>query len=65
MRILWLIIPGFVVGWLVIDRMRRPFSDDDKLLRRWLAEQPVTAVAACTIVGSIVVWALLMILGIW
>jgi hypothetical protein len=65
MRILWLIVPGFFVGWFVVDWMRRPFSDDDKMLRKWLSEQPVTVVAACTIVGSIVMWGVLTILGVW
>lgn len=65
MRILWLIVPGFFVGWLVIDWMRRLFSEDDTLLRRWMREQPVTTTAACISVGSIVTWVVLMILGIW
>lgn len=65
MRILWIIVPGFFVGWLAIDWVRRAFSDDDKLLRRWMAEQPVTVTAACVSVGSIVMWVVLMLLGIW
>lgn len=65
MRILWLIVPGFFVGWLFIDWMRRPFSKDDRLLRKWFEEQPVTVVAACTSIGSVVVWGVLTILGIW
>ncbi len=65
MRILWLIVPGFFVGWLVIDWMRQLFSEDKTLLRRWMADQPVTTTAACISVGSIVVWVVLMILGIW
>lgn len=65
MRILLLMIPGFFVGWFVIDWMRQPFSDDPKLLRRWLREQPVTVIAACTIVGSAVLWGVLTILTRW
>lgn len=65
MRILWLLVPGFFVGWFVIDWMRRPFSDDDKLLRRWMAEQPVTVTAACMSLGSVVIWVVLTILGVW
>ncbi len=65
MRILLLLVPGFFVGWLVIDWMRQPFSQDDRLLRGWFEEQPVTVIAACAIVGSVVVWGVLTILGIW
>lgn len=65
MGILWLIVPGFFVGWLFIDWMRRPFSDDDQLLRKWMREQPVTVIAACTSIGSIVVWGVLTIIGVW
>ncbi len=65
MRILWLIVPGFFVGWLVIDWIRRAFSDDPKLVRQWMSEQPVTMTAASISLGSIVVWVVLMILGVW
>ncbi len=65
MRITLLLVLGFFVGWFVIDWMRQPFSQDDRLLRDWFAEQPVTVIAACTIVGSVVVWGVLTILGIW
>lgn len=64
MRILLLIVPGFFVGWFVLDWMRQPFSQDDQLLKKWFAESPVTVVAACTIVGSMVVWAVLTVVGI-
>ena len=65
MRIVLLLVPGFFVGWFVIDWMRQPFSDDGELLKRWFGEQPVTVIAACTSVGSIVVWGVLTILGLW
>jgi len=65
MRILLLLIPGFFVGWFVVDWMRQPFSQDDKLLRRWFDEQPVTVIAACTILGTVVIGAVLTILGLW
>lgn len=64
MRILLLIVPGFFVGWFVLDWMRRPFSQDDKLLKRWFGESPVTVVAACTIVGTMVLWVVLRAVGI-
>ena len=64
MRILILLVPGFFVGWFVIDWMRQPFSADDQLLKRWFEEQPVTVIAACTSVGSIVVWGVLTLLGL-
>mgnify|MGYP001146794151 CR=1 FL=1 len=65
MRIALLLVVGFAVGWLVLDWMRRPFSDRAGLLREWFEDQPVTVVAACTIVGSIVVWGLMTLLGVW
>jgi len=65
MRILLLLVPGFFVGWFVIDWMRQPFSQDDELLRKWFDASPVTVIAACISVGSIVVWGVLTILGIW
>jgi len=64
-RILWIIVPGFFVGWLVLDWIRRAFSDDDKLVRKWMEAQPVTTTAACISLGSIVVWVVLMALGVW
>jgi len=64
-RIALLLILGFVVGWLVLDWMRRPFSEDAGLLKRWFEESPVTVIAACTIVGSVVVWGVLTIVGLW
>lgn len=65
MRILLLLVPGFFVGWFVLDWMRQPFSEDDQLLRKWFTESPVTVIAACTSLGAIVVWGVLTILGIW
>lgn len=65
MRILFLLIPGFFVGWFVIDWMRQPFSEDAQLLKRWFEISPVTVIAACTSVGSIVVWGVLTLLGFW
>lgn len=65
MRIALLLVVGFFVGWLVLDWMRQPFSDRKGLMKEWFEEQPVTVIAACTIVGSIVVWGVLTVLGIW
>lgn len=65
MRILFLLVPGFFVGWFVVDWMRQPFSQDDQLLKRWFEQSPVTVIAACTSVGSIVVWGVLTLLGFW
>ncbi|HSW29610.1 MAG TPA: hypothetical protein VLH75_09040 [Longimicrobiales bacterium] len=65
MRIALLLVVGFAVGWLVLDWMRQPFSDRKGLMRGWFEEQPVTVIAACTIVGAIVVWGVLTIIGVW
>ncbi|MGD8322501.1 MAG: hypothetical protein PVJ02_18765 [Gemmatimonadota bacterium] len=65
MRILLLLVPGFFVGLFVVDWLRRPFSEDDELVKRWLKEQPVTVVAVCTALGSAVLGAVLLVLSNW
>lgn len=57
MEVLWILVPGPFVGYLVADSVRKIFSDDDRLLRRVVATQPVTMLAAMTALGSVVVWA--------
>lgn len=57
MESLWILLPGPIVGYLVADSVRRIFSDDDRLLRKVFAAQPVTMLAAFTALGSVVVWA--------
>jgi hypothetical protein len=57
MDILWILIPGPFVGYLVIDSVRKIFSDDPTVLRKVFAAQPVTMLAAATALGSVVVWA--------
>lgn len=64
MSILWIVLPGFVVGVLVLDSVRRIFSEDDTLVRRLFADQPVTMIAAATTVGSVLVWGVLRALGL-
>jgi len=54
--IAWILLPAPFVGYLIADSFRKIFSDDDRLLRKVLADQPVTMVAGFTIVGSVVVW---------
>ncbi len=63
MEILWIVLPGFLVGVLVADSVRRIFSDDNKLIWGLLRDQPVTMGVSATIIGSILVWALLAALG--
>jgi hypothetical protein len=54
--ILWILVPAPFVGYLLADSVRKIFSDDDQLLRKVVAEQPVTMIASLAIVGSLVVW---------
>ncbi|MEX2466627.1 MAG: hypothetical protein WD995_06930 [Gemmatimonadota bacterium] len=61
--VLWIAVPGFFVGILLADSVRRIFSEDDKLLRRIFANQPVTMTAVATALGSVLVWAVLRVLG--
>ena len=63
MEILWIVLPGFVVGVLVADSVRRIFSDDSRLIWRLLRDQPVTMGVAATTIGSVLVWAVLAALG--
>lgn len=65
MRILWLLIPGFFVGVLIADSFRKIWSDDDRLIRKLLADQPATMGATATAIGSVFVWAVLKLLGLW
>ncbi len=65
MRILWILGPGAVVGVMVMDGVRRIFSEDETLVRRLFADQPVTMLASALIVGSVIVWAVLEILSLW
>jgi len=62
--ILLLMVPGFFLGWFILDRMRRPLNDDPKLMRKLLAEHPATFIAGCTVVGSVLIWAVLRVLRI-
>ena len=63
-QILWIVVPGFVVGVLVMDSVRKIFSEDRTLIRRLFSDQPVTMIATATTLGSILVWAALRILGL-
>jgi len=64
-EVLWIVIPGTVVGVLVFDSVRRIFSDDDRLVRKLIADQPITMLVAATIVGSALVWSVLRVLRVW
>ncbi len=57
MEILWILLPGPFVGYLVMDSVRKIFSEDDRLLLRVFKAQPVTMVAVSTALGAVVVWA--------
>ena len=59
MSILWILIPAPLVGYLVAEWCRTAFSDDPRLVRRLMADQPVTMLAAVTIVGAAVLWVVL------
>jgi len=63
MRILWILPLAPFVGYLVVDWGRRAFSDDPRLVRRLLAEQPVTMGTGLVIIGAAVTWALLQVLS--
>ncbi len=64
LQILMIVVPGFVVGVLIMDSVRKIFSDDATIVRRLFTDQPVTMIAAATGLGSVVVWAVLRALRI-
>ena len=64
MRTLWIVVPGLIVGVLVLDSVRRIFSEDDRLLWTLFRDQPVTMIAVATTVGSVLVWVVLEVL-VW
>lgn len=63
-QIIALMVPGFFVGWFILDRMRRPFFDEPGFMRNLFSHQPASVIAACTILGSGVLWVLLHAVGI-
>jgi hypothetical protein len=62
--VLWIVVPGFFVGVLLIDSVRKIFSEDDTLVRRLFSDQPVTMIAVATTVGSVIVWGVLSVLRV-
>ena len=56
---------GVVVGYLLMDSVRKIFSEDDRLVRSLFEDQPVTMIAASSAVGTAIVWAVLTGLGLW
>jgi hypothetical protein len=65
LHILLILIPGFLAGILVMDSVRKVFSDDAGLVRKLFEEQPVTMIAAATTIGSVLVWAVLEALRVF
>lgn len=65
MTSVWIFVLSPVVGYFVIEGALRIFSDDDELMGRIVREQPVTMIAATAIVGSIFIWGLLSLVGLW
>jgi hypothetical protein len=65
LRILLILVPGFLAGILVMDSVRKVFSDDAGLVRKLFEEQPVTMIATATTIGSVVVWAVLEALRVF
>ena len=65
MEVLWMMVPGLLVGVMLFDSVRKIFTDDATVTRRLLAEQPVTMTAAATIVGTILVYGALNLLQIF
>ena len=62
MSILWILVPAPVVGYLVADWCRRAFSDDPRVIRKLVAEQPVTMLTGLIIVGAAVSWVVFEVL---
>lgn len=58
-------VPAPFVGYLLVNSVRKIFSDDDELLRKLFEFQPVTMIAGTTALGSIIVWSLVAALRLW
>jgi hypothetical protein len=56
-NVLWILIPSPFVGYLMIDSVRKIFSEDERLLRKLFSDQPVTMFAVATALGAVPVWA--------
>lgn len=65
MSFLWILLPAPFVGYLLIDSVRKIFSEDDELLKQVIRDQPVTMLAAATAFGSIAVWAVATVVMRW
>ncbi|MDH5760824.1 MAG: hypothetical protein OEZ65_14645 [Gemmatimonadota bacterium] len=52
----WLLIVAPLVGYGVLEWIRLLFSDDRTLVRKYLKEEPVTMIAAMTILGAGLTW---------
>jgi len=63
MRILWILPVAPLVGYLVVDWGRRAFSDDPRLIRKLVTEQPVTMGTGLVIIGAAVTWALVQLVS--
>lgn len=63
--ILWILIPAPFVGYLIVDSVRKVFSDDKALLKKLLADQPVTMFAGMTALGAVAVWSVSQIVMRW
>ena len=63
MQILWILVPAPFVGYLVAEWCRRALSDDPRLIRRLVSEQPATMIAGLTIIGAGFSWVILVVLS--
>lgn len=64
LQIILLMVPGFFLGWFILDRMRRSLTDKPGFWREVFGRQPATAVAGCTVLGSGVLWVVLRVLRV-
>lgn len=58
-------VPAPFVGYLLVNSVRKIFSDDETLLRKLFVAQPVSMLAGTTALGSIIVAALVSVLRLW
>ena len=62
MSILWILVPAPFVGYLMAEWCRTAFSDDPRIIRRLVADQPITMITGLTIIGAAVSWVIFEVL---
>ncbi len=61
----WILLFAPLLGVVAIWWLLKPFSDNPRFARELFRDMPVTMVAASSMVGAILLWLILQVLGKW